>query len=140
MTCIVRDSDCMGYPFSCSTSCTNAFFQYSFTQHNLAEISAGEMGLHHTKLEEMSRLAVILQKDYVKAPRSRRNVQSIPPIMKNERSKPNNPTETRAIPARTQIAKPNSELGINDSTGYRIPILSQARGSLHFPAAADPPG
>ena len=49
----------------------------------------GEMDLHPTKLEKMARLAVILQKDYVKAPRSRRNVQSIPPPMKNVRPKPN---------------------------------------------------
>ena len=75
--------------FSCSTSCTNAFFQYSCTRHNLAEISAGEMGLHPTKLEEMARSAVIPTIDHSKTYRSRRNVQSILPIMKNERHKPN---------------------------------------------------
>ena len=47
-------------------------------------------------------------------PRSRRHEQSLPPIMKNVRYQPNNPTETRTIPARTQTAKPYSELGIND--------------------------
>ena len=34
--------------------------------------------------------------------------------MKNERYKPNNPTETRTIQSRTQITKPYSELGISD--------------------------
>ena len=34
--------------------------------------------------------------------------------MKNVRYQPNNPTETRTIIARTQIAKFNSELGIID--------------------------
>ena len=74
--------------FSCSTSCTNAFFQYSCTRQHLAEISAGEMDLHHTKLEEMARSAVIPTIDYSKTPRSRRNEQSIPPPMKNESPKP----------------------------------------------------
>ena len=49
----------------------------------------GEMGLHHTKLEEMARSAVIPTIDYSKTPRSRRNEQSLPPPMKNERLKPN---------------------------------------------------
>ena len=53
--------------------------------------------------------------------------------MKNKRHQPNNPTETRTIQSRTQIAKLHSELGSNDSTGYRIPILSQARGSQNAP-------
>ena len=53
--------------------------------------------------------------------------------MKNVRYQPGNPTETRTIIARTQIAKPNSELGSNDSTGYRIPKLPQARASSHAP-------
>ena len=44
-------------------------------------------------------------KDYSPTPRSRRHEQPLPPIMKNERYKPNNPTETQAITARTQIAK-----------------------------------
>ena len=35
---------------------------------------------------------------------------------------PNTPIETQTIPARTQIAKPYSELGSNDSTGYKLPI------------------
>ena len=40
--------------------------------------------------------------------------------MKNERLKPNNPAETQATSARTQIAAQNSELGSNDSTGYKL--------------------
>ena len=51
--------------------------------------------------------------------------------MKNVRYQPNNPTETRAIPARTQIAEQNSELASNDSTGYRLPIsLSTAAADM----------
>ena len=53
--------------------------------------------------------------------------------MKNVRYQPNNPTETRTTIARTQIAKPYSELGINDSTGYKLTILPQARGSSNAP-------
>ena len=40
--------------------------------------------------------------------------------MKNERYKLGNPTETRAIQSRTQIAAQNSELESNDSTGYKL--------------------
>ena len=54
--------------------------------------------------------------------------------MKNERYKPNNPTETRAIQNRTQIAAQNSELGSNDSTGYKLPIsLSTAAAYISPP-------
>ena len=56
----------------------------------------GEMDLHRTKLEEMARSAVILRistaKRHVAA-----GTNDLPPIMKNERYKPNNPTETRTI-------------------------------------------
>ena len=52
--------------------------------------------------------------DYSKNYRSRRHEQPIPPIMKNVRYKLGNPTETRTIPARTQIAAQHSELGISD--------------------------
>ena len=55
----------------------------------LASGTIGEMGLHHTKLEEMARSAGIPMIDHGKTPRSRRNVQSIPPPMKNERYQPN---------------------------------------------------
>ena len=72
--------------------------------------------------------------------RSRRHERLLHPIMKNVRNKPNTPTETRTIQSRTQIAAQNSELGSNNSTGYRIPILSQTRGSSHTPPQRTPPG
>ena len=51
--------------------------------------------------------------------------------MKNERHQPNNPTETRTIQSRTQIAKLHSHLGSNDSTGYRNPkSLSTAAAKI----------
>ena len=53
-------------------------------------------------------------KDHCKTPRSRRHKRPLPPIMKNVRYKPNNPTETRTIQSRTQIAAQHSELGISD--------------------------
>ena len=79
---------------------------------------------YQPKLMIQPRSAQLLQKIMAKTPRSRRHEQSIPPIMKNERYSPNTPTETRTIPARTQIAVQNSELASNDSTGYRNPILA----------------
>ena len=69
-----------------------------------------------------SRSAVIPTIDHSKTLCSRRNERPTPPIMKNVRPKPNNPTETRTIQSRTQIAKQYSELASNDSTGYRNPI------------------
>ena len=99
----------------------------------------GEMGLHPTKLEEMARSAVILQKDYVKTPRSRRNKQPIPPIMKNVRYQPNNPTETRTIPARTQIAAQNSELEMIDLHLNTATYIAPSPRQQICPAAADPP-
>ena len=59
--------------------------------------------------------------------------------MKNERSKPNNPTETRTIPARTPIAKPYSELVMNDL--HRIPAtyIAPSPRQPKCPAAADSP-
>ena len=77
--------------------------------------------------------AQILRKNIAKTKSSRRNEQSIPPIMKNERHKLGNPTETRTIQSRTQIAAQYSELGISDSTGIQLPKLPQARGSSHAP-------
>ena len=77
-------------------------------------------------------------KEHSKTPRSRRHEQPLPPIMKNVRYQPNNPTETRTIQSRTQIAAQNSELGISDL--YRIlesyiPISPRQQ---ICPAAADP--
>ena len=66
--------------------------QYKPHERIFCEIFApgifGEMGLHPTKLEEMARSAVIPTIDHGKTYRSRRNEQSIPPPMKNERHKP----------------------------------------------------
>ena len=73
----------MGYPFSCSFSRTSAFYD------TFATGIIGAMGLHPTKLEEKARSAVIPTIDHSNTSRSRRNGQSIPPIMKNERHKPN---------------------------------------------------
>ena len=76
-----------------------------------------------------------------KTTRSRRHKQPLPPIMKNERYQPNNPTETRTIPARTQIVNLYSELGINDSTGYKLPIsLSTAAAYISPPQRITPGG
>ena len=72
----------MEYLFSCSFNRTNAFFNI------LAPGAIGEMGLHSTKLEEMSRSAVIPTIDHGKTQRRRRNEQYIPPPMTNERYKP----------------------------------------------------
>ena len=60
--------------------------------------------------------------------------------MKNVRYQPNNPTETRTTIARTQTAKPYSELGMNDSTGIQLPKLPQARGSRYAPPQRTPRG
>ena len=59
--------------------------------------------------------------------------------MKNKRSKPNNPTETRTIQSRTQIAAQNSELAMIDLHRKQADYIPVNRGSLHFPAAADNP-
>ena len=78
-----------------------------------------------------SRSAVISTIDHSKTSRSRRNERPTPPIMKNERHQPNNPTETRTILSRTQIAKLHSHLASNDSTGYRNPkSLSTAAAKI----------
>ena len=51
--------------------------------------------------------------------------------MKNERHKPDNPTETRTIQSRTQTAAQNPELGNSDRTGYRNPeSLSTAAAKM----------
>ena len=59
--------------------------------------------------------------------------------MKNERHKLGNPTETRTIQSRTQIAKQHSELVISDL--HRIPesYIAPSPRQQSCPAAADPP-
>ena len=86
-----------------------------------------------------SRSAQILRKNIAKTPRSRRHERPILPIMKNVRYPPNNPTETRTIPARTQKAKPYSELGISDL--YRIleSYIPVSPRQQICPAAAETP-
>ena len=59
--------------------------------------------------------------------------------MKNKRHKPNIPTETHTIPARTQTAAHSIEVATSNSTGFQIPILIQTRGSLINPAASGEP-
>ena len=53
--------------------------------------------------------------------------------MKNERYPPNNPTETRTIPARTQTAKPYSELAIIDLHRIQESYIGINRGSQNAP-------
>ena len=99
------------------------------------------MGLHHTKLEEMARSAVIPTIDHSKPYRSRRHEQSIPPPMKNER-----PNAQRDFLKREQ-SKPEHkapkryiEVGMIDL--HRIPesyIPVSPRQQI-CPAAADSPG
>ena len=59
--------------------------------------------------------------------------------MKNERYSPNNPTETRTIPARTQIAAQNSELAISDLHRIQESYIGRNRGSLHHPRRSGHP-
>ena len=81
----------------------------------------------------MSRSAVIQTIDHSKTYRSRRNVQSIPPPMKNERYKPNNPTETRTVSART----PSTQTPCR--SGDKRPAPDTGILNWYQPAAADMP-
>ena len=66
---------------------------------------------------------------YSQTTRSRRNKRSTPPIMKNERSKPNNPTETRTTIARTQSTQTIFGTGDKRSapdTGFLYPYKPAA--------------
>ena len=83
ITCIVREAEPVWDTCFLAVSAARTQFYDIFAPGTI-----GEMGLHPTKLEKMARSAVILTIDYNKTQRSRRNVQSIPPIMKNERPKP----------------------------------------------------
>ena len=60
--------------------------------------------------------------------------------MKNVRYKQGNPTETRTIPARTQKAKPYSELGIIDLHRNTDTYIAPSPRQQICPAAADNPG
>ena len=57
--------------------------------------------------------------------------------MKNERNKPNNPTETRTTIARTQKAEQNSELGISDLHLNIVTCIGINPRQQICPAAAD---
>ena len=71
------------------------------------------------KQSTQSRSAVILRISIAKHHVAAGTNSPSPPIMKNVRPKPNNPTETRTIIARTQIAAQHSELAMSDL--HRIP-------------------
>ena len=58
--------------------------------------------------------------------------------MKNVRHKPNTPTETRTIPARTQIAAQNSELAMSDLHRIQESYIGINRGSSHAPPQRTP--
>ena len=69
---------------------------------------------YQPKQSIQSRSAQILRKTIAKPTVAAGTNSPSPPIMKNVRYQPNNPTETRTIPARTQIVKLYPELGIID--------------------------
>ena len=79
--------------------------------------------------------------DHSKIPRSRRNEQSIPPIMKNER-----PNAGRNLLKRERYRPEHKQLhqiptwGRATCTGFQLTILSQTRGSLHAPPQRIPRG
>ena len=88
--------------FSCSTSCTNAFFNI------FAPGTIGEMGLHYTKLEEMARSAVILRKKIAKrkvaagtnslsTTNEKRATQTQRNLLKREQSKPEHNSPNRYV-------------------------------------------
>ena len=90
--------------------------------------------MHPTKLEEMSRLAVIPTIDHSKTSRSRRNVQSIPPPMKNGR-----PNAQRDFLKREQskpehkATKHHVEVGMNSLHRIQATYIPVHRGSSHAP-------
>ena len=94
----------------------------------------GEMGLHHTKLEEMARSAVIPTIDNGKIKRSRRHEQPIPPPMKNER--PNAQRDflkrKRSKPEH-QAPKHHVEVGIKNLHRIQAAYIPVNRGSQSAP-------
>ena len=86
-------------------------------------------------------LAQILRKATAKTPCSRRNEQSFPPIMKNER-----PTAQQNLLKRVRYRPEHSQLhqipnwGVSICTGFQLPILPQTRGSNNTPPQRIPPG
>ena len=79
----------------------------------------GETDFIFLKLVQISRLAVIQN-----VPTAQTNAVFFPSAqMKNKRHKPYIPTETRAIPVRTQTAAHHVEVATNDRTGIAQTIL-----------------
>ena len=85
------------------------------------------------------RLAQILRKILAKPPRSRRNEQSIPPIMKNER-----PKTQQNLLKRVRYRPEHSPLhqipnwGVATCTGFQLPKWATSPRQPSFPAAAIP--
>ena len=112
----------MENPFSCSTSCTNAFSRHYSAQRNWCN------GLALYEIVEMARSAVILKTKLQSHPNSvffpsnneKRATQAQRNLLKRKRSKPEHKAPNRYI-----------EVGISDSTGYRLPIsLSTAAADM----------
>ena len=104
----------------------------------LAPGTIGEMGLHPTKLEEMARSAVIQQKTISKhhvavgtnslsTTNEKRTTNAQRNFLKRKRSKPEH-----------KAPKHHVEVGMSDLHRTQADYISVNRGSLHFPAAADP--
>ena len=122
----------MGYPFSCSFNRTNAFFTIFLHPATLVKWTCIQQNWYNVAVSGNS------TNIYSKTYRSR-ILTTYLPIMKNERYKPNNPTETRAIQNRTQTAKPYSELAIIDLHRIQDSYIPVHRGSSHAPPQRIPP-
>ena len=125
----------MGYTFSGSFSRTNAFFYDTFAPGNI-----GEMGLHHTILEEMSRSAVIQQKTIAKrhvaagtnslsTNNEKRKTYAQRNLLKREQSK----TEHKA-------PKRHVEVGANSLHRKQATYIPVNRGSQNAPPQRISPG
>ena len=134
ITCIVRGLDCMEYPFSCSFSYTNAFYNI------FAPGTIGEMGLHYTKLEEMARSAVILRisiaKHHVAAgtyspstTNEKRKTYAQRDFLKCEQFQPEHKAPKRYV-----------EVAINDLHRNTADYIPVNRGSQSAPPQRIPPG
>ena len=91
----------------------------------------GEMGLHYTKLEEMARSAVIQQKT-IAIPHVAAGTNS--PSTTNEKRKTyagRDFLKCEQFQPEHKATKHHVEVGINDSTGYKLPIsLSTAAADM----------
>ena len=94
-----------------------------------------------TKTNDSTAVSANPTKDHSKTPRSRRNEQSIPPIMKNERpiTQQNLLKRERYRPEHSQLHQiPN--WGVATCTGFQLPKWATNPRQPKCPAAADPPG